>query len=92
MSKEAFKRLLRQEEHAETARIGDHVAGTDGVDEFRRQDDADDFQVPLAAVHDGREAVPRPEAMGVGECLDHRDFLIASGLRKSPAAQIELVD
>ncbi len=61
-------------QHTKPAIVGKQAARADGVDEFRRQRDADDGQRAAAGVDDGGERRARPYAMRHRKGLGDDDF------------------
>lgn len=55
-----LQRLARHPQHAETPIVRHQVAGSERIDELRRQGHADDGELPLSPVEDRGEATAGP--------------------------------
>ena len=83
--------FLIQPEHAKALIIRKHAPRRYHVDEFRRLDNAHDFQGLLSAIDDGVETVVQSELVRIREAANDCDFIGVGGAWQSTLPDIQLV-
>ena len=78
-------------EDAEPRIVRDQLAGTDAVDVFGRQRDADDLELAPAAVDDRADAVAGAEVAGERERFADEHFIRAPRRRQASPAKEQIV-
>lgn len=83
---------LRHPDDGKAAIVGHPVAGADRIDILRRQCDADDRQLTLAAVERGGEAVTWSEAMRLRKALVDHNLVLIARVRQTSFSHVEPIE
>ncbi|MHC2949709.1 hypothetical protein [Bradyrhizobium diazoefficiens] len=89
---DACERLLRHPDDGEAAVVRHQVARADRVDELGGQGRADDDELTLLAVQNGRESRPFGEPMRSRERLVNDDLLCPPRLRKPSGTDVQPIE